>query len=233
MININAARNKALLAKCPVLYEYSELTARIRAQKDKGLTLAEAVRNATASCIADGILSKYLSKHRAEVMNMFLTEYDEQAIRELDHDEGKQEGRQEALFLAVQNLIQATGMSSVQAMDTLGVTGDDRDWILKGAVPKDTNRYKLDGLFSLDPTRDSRKYMAEEIKRLRGGYDEQTVRETDREEGKQEGLQEGVQRGLLRSIQNLMKTTGTSPEEAMDMLMVPEEERPALLLLLP
>ena len=38
----------------------------------------EAVRAAVDSCIAQGILEDVLSKHRAEVIDVFLTDYDEE-----------------------------------------------------------------------------------------------------------------------------------------------------------
>ncbi|MCI6674482.1 MAG: hypothetical protein MR519_09045, partial [Spirochaetaceae bacterium] len=48
-------------------------------------------------------------------------------------------------------------------------------------------------------------------------------------EGRQEGLQEGIQQGkestLLENIQSLVKRLHLSPEQAMDVLDIPPEER--------
>ena len=44
--------------------------------------------------------------------------------------------------------------------------------------------------------------------------------------GRKEGVAEGRKEGVLESLRNIMKTTGSDVETAMDMLMIPEAERP-------
>jgi len=55
------------------------------------------VSRAVDRCIADGLLADILSKNKAEVVALFLTEYDEQAQRELDREEAREEGLAEGL----------------------------------------------------------------------------------------------------------------------------------------
>ena len=45
--------------------------------------------------INNNILSKFLIKHRAEVIDVCITEYDEQTFVNGIREEGRQEGRQE------------------------------------------------------------------------------------------------------------------------------------------
>lgn len=78
MLNINYGKNRELMEQCCKLKEYAQFIERIREYQDSGLTVEEAVGAAVDSCIAQGILADILSKHRAEVMDVFLTDYDEE-----------------------------------------------------------------------------------------------------------------------------------------------------------
>ena len=77
MVNINAGYNSAIMKRCPLLYEYSVYIANIRSNQEKGLVLEEAINQAVAICIREGILSDILRANKAEVTSMLLTEYDE------------------------------------------------------------------------------------------------------------------------------------------------------------
>ena len=78
MLNINYGKNRELMEQCRKLKEYAQFIERIREYQDSGLMVEEAVRAAVDSCIAQGILADVLSKHRAEVIDVFLTDYDEE-----------------------------------------------------------------------------------------------------------------------------------------------------------
>lgn len=86
MININHGHNAKLMEKCKTLREYSRLIFLIREYQKKGETFDEAVNKAVEECIKEGTLSEFLQKHRREVRNMCLTEFDEkryeQVVRE-------------------------------------------------------------------------------------------------------------------------------------------------------
>lgn len=51
----------------------------------------EAIKQAIDSCIKDGILENILSSHKAEVIDMCITEYNEAKTMELFKAEGKAE----------------------------------------------------------------------------------------------------------------------------------------------
>lgn len=58
----------------------------------KGYENEEAATLAVEQCINGGVLLGFLRKHRAEVSEMLLTEFDEKAFREGIHEEGFEEG---------------------------------------------------------------------------------------------------------------------------------------------
>jgi len=97
VININHGENKELMDKCRPLYEYSVFVAKIRAYLSLGMTRDASIDKGVDDCIREGILSDFLRVHRAEVKNMFLTEYNEELHisneKQLSYDEGYGEGR--------------------------------------------------------------------------------------------------------------------------------------------
>ena len=52
----------------------------------------QAVDEAVRECIGRGILGDFLKKHRAEVKNVILTEFDEELYRQLVYKEGREDG---------------------------------------------------------------------------------------------------------------------------------------------
>ena len=78
VLNINLGYNRKLMEKCKVLKEYAQFIATIREIFKKGKNFSEAVEEAIDTCIQAGILSEVLRNNRAEVVDMILTEYDEE-----------------------------------------------------------------------------------------------------------------------------------------------------------
>ena len=102
VLNINAGHNKELMARCRQLREYSQFVGKIREFLAKeGVTLEEAVDAAVEYCIANGILEKLLREHRAEVYEMVLFEYDEEAHIASEKEISREEGLQEGLSLGL------------------------------------------------------------------------------------------------------------------------------------
>ncbi len=107
--NLNRGKNEELLAQCRPLYEYMEFVNRIRDNKKNGMMIETAVTAAVDSCIADNIMRAFLTKHKAEVMSVCITEFDEKAytegIREEGREEGLKEGRREGLNQGLEALV--------------------------------------------------------------------------------------------------------------------------------
>ena len=93
--NLNRGKNDKLLEQCKPLSEYMELLNRIRDNQKSGMDIKSAINAAVDSCIADGIMAEFLIKHKAEVMSMCLTEFDEEVFVNGMKEEGREEGRLE------------------------------------------------------------------------------------------------------------------------------------------
>ena len=77
VLNINYGNNKELMEGCRPLMEYAYFVQKVKAyskehQRDKAIELA------VNDCIKEEILKEILIKNRAEVVDMLLTEYDEE-----------------------------------------------------------------------------------------------------------------------------------------------------------
>ena len=99
VLNINYGHNKQLMDKCRKLHEYSLLIQKIRTNLNLGMIRQEAINLAVEESIKEGILVELLKKHRLEVTDMLLTEYDElehiSNEKSISFEEGKAEGRAE------------------------------------------------------------------------------------------------------------------------------------------
>jgi len=95
--NVNEGHNTQLSGACEALAGYAHFIALAREERDNGAEMSEAVDRAVLRCIDEGVLDDYLSERRAEVVDMFLTEYDEDRVHELFKEEGREEGREEML----------------------------------------------------------------------------------------------------------------------------------------
>ncbi|MBD5451807.1 MAG: hypothetical protein HDR25_04095 [Lachnospiraceae bacterium] len=56
------------------------------------MDVKEAVDAAVNSCIADGIMKAFLRKHKAEVLSVCITEFDEKVFVKGIREEGREEG---------------------------------------------------------------------------------------------------------------------------------------------
>lgn len=102
MINVNWGNNQALMEQCQKLREYSLFVDCVRRYSET-MTLGMAVRKAVDECIAKGILKKILLKNKAEVVSMFLKEYDEEKHMEMEREDGVREGEVRMLYSLVQD----------------------------------------------------------------------------------------------------------------------------------
>ena len=87
MYNLNTGKNDNLLEQCRPLAEYMELINRIN-RNLKSYKIEKAVNSAVDSCIKDGVLAEFLKKHRAEVLDMCITEFNEKSFVEAVKEEG-------------------------------------------------------------------------------------------------------------------------------------------------
>lgn len=95
-LNVNYGHNQKIMSQCQKLKEYAFLIDQIRRQLEEGKQLKAAVDYAVSFCIHQGILADFLRKHRAEVTNVILTEYDQERHikneKQTSYSEGYKEG---------------------------------------------------------------------------------------------------------------------------------------------
>ena len=137
MVNINHGMNDELLNNCRPLQEYMLLIEEIRKNRSNGMEVEQAVDKAVTYCINNNILSEFLTKHRAEVIDVCITEYDEQAfvngIREEGRQEGRKEGRQEGRALTLYSLVNSGNLKPDIAAKELGISIHEFEIAMKEA----------------------------------------------------------------------------------------------------
>ena len=114
MLNINYGHNRELMKKCRRLEEYAIFVDTIRKNQAKGQDLQEAVETAVESCIAGGVLADILRAQKAEVVQMVLEGFDQEAYEkamkkegyEDGYQEGKEDGYQEGIEQGIQQGIE-------------------------------------------------------------------------------------------------------------------------------
>ena len=60
-------------------------------------------------------------------------------------------------------------------------------------------------------------------------YSEDEIKEMFKKDGLEEGLQRGVETTRISAVKNMMQKLGLSLENAMDVLMIPEDERKVII----
>lgn len=86
LVNINQGVNPELLSKCEVLGDYAIFVDKVR-RYNTDMPLVNAVDRAVDECVEAGVLEYFLSKHRREVKNMVLTEFDEEKFLKMVREE--------------------------------------------------------------------------------------------------------------------------------------------------
>lgn len=134
MLNINCGKNKTLMEKCKILREYAILIETIRRYRNTCEDIQEAVIKAVEECIGKGILTEYLLEHKAEVIDMCLTEYNEAETMELfkkeAREEGKAEGIKEGEINILKGLVREGVLTKEQAAQRLDMSVESFEKII-------------------------------------------------------------------------------------------------------
>jgi hypothetical protein len=131
MLNINYGHNKDLMDKCDALKQYSLFISRIRKYSET-FGIDEAI-NKSIDDMPDGRLKSYFEWHRAEVLQMLFTEYDEKdyidAIRKESKDEGHEEGLEEGRAEGIENINKLNSLLiKDNRMDDLKKSTEDKEY---------------------------------------------------------------------------------------------------------
>lgn len=128
VLDINYGANPEILEKCRVLSDYSLFISKIRefcrqaeAERiSKDETLGYAINRAVDYCIENDVLCEFLEKHRKEVVNMCLTEFNEERYGRIMHEEGREEGRLEGVDAMIR-LGEIRGSSAAQIQEDISL----------------------------------------------------------------------------------------------------------------
>jgi hypothetical protein len=124
MYNLNKGKNDAMLSACKPLSDYMALVNYIRENQSAGMPVKKAVDEAVKRCIKEDILRDFLKKHRAEVMNVCMTEYNEEVFVNSMIEVGRQEGLQAGRADSIRTLLRK-GKSPTEIHDLLDYPMDE------------------------------------------------------------------------------------------------------------
>ncbi len=91
VLNINKNYNLTLQKKCKPLYDYIQFVSRINDNKEKGMSIEEAVDEAVDWACEQNLLEGYIREQKAEVKMNLLTEYDEEEYIRIWRRDGRQQ----------------------------------------------------------------------------------------------------------------------------------------------
>lgn len=114
--------NDDLLNNCRPLKDYMTLINEIR-KNCKTMEFESAVDEAVTYCIEHDVLKTFLLKHRAEVKDVCITEYNEKSFVEGIRAEGRAEGQNEK-GLAVYRNLRKRGFSKEDALVIVDISPD-------------------------------------------------------------------------------------------------------------
>ena len=127
VLNINKEYNLPLQKKCKPLYDYIQFVSRINENKEKGMSIGEAVDEAVDWACEQNLLEGYIREQKAEVKMNLLTEYDEEAYIRIWRRDGIIQGKQEKAEEAATNMLK----KKYPISDISDITGLPLEQILK------------------------------------------------------------------------------------------------------
>lgn len=121
VININHGRNSELLAACEKLSQYAQCVRIIRDYMSKANgSSGEKISNALDYCIENDILKDILSKHRMEVLGMWLEEFDEEKYKRTIEADARDKGMQQQRELLIRDML-GRGKSPEEIAEFTGI----------------------------------------------------------------------------------------------------------------
>ena len=97
VINLHPDHNSTLNKNCTSLYHYVKFTSLISENRKSGMNKQEAIEKAIDYAIEKNFLEGFFKIHRAEVIGMCLTEFDEEEAKRIWHEDGYTEGLSQGL----------------------------------------------------------------------------------------------------------------------------------------
>ena len=109
------------------------LVGKVREFLAEQMPLDEAIDSAVVWCIKNDYMVEYLRKHRAEVTDMWLTEFNEEEYKEAMKEEGREEGLTQGraeehargIVSSVEAIMSSLGLSLEDACKALNTTVEE------------------------------------------------------------------------------------------------------------
>jgi len=128
--NINHGRNPEMLKKSETLDEYSIFIDKVKENKINEKSLEKAAVSAINYCIANNILKEFLEAHASEVLNMLLTEWNQDEAVEVAREEGISVGMEKEKMIIAKNLL-AKGSSPEFVLEITGLSFEEIERLTK------------------------------------------------------------------------------------------------------
>ena len=131
-MNVNEGHNAELMQHCSMLKEYAQYVAKVR-HYAAYMQLNQAVERAVNECIR----TEFLIRNRSEVINMSIFEYDKEleekklrkaefeAGREIGHEAGLAEGKNQAAFETAKRMLALKEFTSEKIAAISGLSLDE------------------------------------------------------------------------------------------------------------
>ena len=117
MVNINIDHNERLHKKCKALYDYSTYIERVKQNKKRNIPAKNAIEEAITYAAKQNLLDGFFRNKRMEVLNMSLTEFDQE-----EYDRHRRaEGEHIAKIESAKNLL-GNGVSPEIIAKSIGFT---------------------------------------------------------------------------------------------------------------
>ena len=138
--NVNGLFTDDILNRCQSLRDYMTFVNKVRHKMDTlGLNVRTSVIESVDECIKEDILSDFFIKHRDEVIDVSIFEYDEEGVMDVLREEAREEarkqalteGRDEATLNAIKNIMDSLHVSVDKAMDILKIDTEKREQLKK------------------------------------------------------------------------------------------------------
>lgn len=120
MLNINEGHNQELMEKCIALRQYSAYVAKVKTYA-KQMPIEQAVNQAVNEAIAENYLDGFFKKHREGVVNVSLTEFNEEEFVRNRREEGHRQGVIDTLV----SLVKEGMISLAQAAKKANMSEED------------------------------------------------------------------------------------------------------------
>ena len=125
VVNITPGSNERLAKNCKSLYDYAKFIARVRECAKDGAPTDRQVAEAVDWAIRENLLDGFFERQRAEVIDLILTEYnEEQAIktwREDGYAEGREQGAQQKAIESATNFLKMNKLSPEEIAQGTGL----------------------------------------------------------------------------------------------------------------